>query len=221
MKLHHTACPECRRNGQDRSGDNLAVYPDGGKFCFSCGYFEASGGKYIPKQESVLPQYEVGHMPSLMRNYLRQFLSDREIDDNFIYDTLRQRAVLKDLLPQFYWGRDPGIDFKKVHSQGEVPFHVFGHGKTLVVVEDPISALAVSRVTASVALFGSYLKPAWYKNLTLVNPDRLVFWLDNDKKQESFRLANCFKHIFNTKYIISTLDPKYYRKEEIKLMLED
>ena len=29
-------CPICRRNGKDRSGDNLVVYENGGKYCFVC-----------------------------------------------------------------------------------------------------------------------------------------------------------------------------------------
>lgn len=36
---HKTACPRCRRNGGDRSGDNLEVYgPTKGAFCFSCNF---------------------------------------------------------------------------------------------------------------------------------------------------------------------------------------
>lgn len=29
-------CPICRRHGRDRSGDNLVVYENGGKYCFVC-----------------------------------------------------------------------------------------------------------------------------------------------------------------------------------------
>jgi twinkle protein len=38
-------CPKCAESGQDRSGDNLAVFSDGHKFCFSCNYFIGSGNK--------------------------------------------------------------------------------------------------------------------------------------------------------------------------------
>ena len=37
-------CPACASIGRDRSGDNMAVYDDGGKYCFSCGYYENSKG---------------------------------------------------------------------------------------------------------------------------------------------------------------------------------
>ena len=37
MMTHKTACPQCRENGNDRSGDNLIVY-ENGSHCFACGY---------------------------------------------------------------------------------------------------------------------------------------------------------------------------------------
>lgn len=36
--LRHEQCPQCAANGNDRSHDNMAVYSDGGKHCFACGY---------------------------------------------------------------------------------------------------------------------------------------------------------------------------------------
>lgn len=35
-------CKKCRANGNDKSGDNLAVYEDGSCYCFACGYTEPS-----------------------------------------------------------------------------------------------------------------------------------------------------------------------------------
>lgn len=37
--LNHSACPNCRASGKDRSGDNLANYSDGHGYCFACGYY--------------------------------------------------------------------------------------------------------------------------------------------------------------------------------------
>lgn len=31
-------CPDCRRQGADKSGDNLVIFDDGHKHCFACGY---------------------------------------------------------------------------------------------------------------------------------------------------------------------------------------
>lgn len=38
MRVKHEQCPRCRANGRDTRGDNMGVYPDGGKHCFACGY---------------------------------------------------------------------------------------------------------------------------------------------------------------------------------------
>lgn len=35
-------CPKCALRGADNSKDNLSVYPDGHKWCYSCGYHEPS-----------------------------------------------------------------------------------------------------------------------------------------------------------------------------------
>lgn len=35
---HKEVCPECRRQGGDKSGDNLVVYDDNHVHCFACGY---------------------------------------------------------------------------------------------------------------------------------------------------------------------------------------
>jgi len=38
-RIRKEACPECRKAGKDKSGDNLVVYPEGkGSHCFACGY---------------------------------------------------------------------------------------------------------------------------------------------------------------------------------------
>ncbi len=36
--IERTACPACRERGEDRTGDNLAVYDDGHTYCYKCGY---------------------------------------------------------------------------------------------------------------------------------------------------------------------------------------
>lgn len=42
--IEKTQCPKCAANGGDNSGDNLAVYDDGHKYCFACKYTEGTEG---------------------------------------------------------------------------------------------------------------------------------------------------------------------------------
>lgn len=56
VRVGNERCPECARNGNDRSGDNLVRYDDGHAFCFACGYREraySSSLSYLRKKLSV------------------------------------------------------------------------------------------------------------------------------------------------------------------------
>ena len=216
MRVKHEACPECRKIGKDTKGDNLAVYPDGGKFCFACGYHE-SGTKYSAPQEARRRNFSESRIPEYSSLYLEKVLSKEEIDKHFTFDYLLGRIVLRDTLPEFYWGKSYfGANGQKVLTFGEVPFHVFGeHEDTLVVVEDPISAIVVSRGYACLPLFGAYFPPRWYHNLTVCPFKKIIFWLDKDKAKESLSLALSLRHLFKTGMIWTEKDPKYYSLPEI------
>ena len=227
MKVRHIACPQCRRNGKDNKGDNLAVYPDGGSFCFSCGYHENSK-KYVPKmrEDRNIVSFARGTIPKEHKAYLQQYLTDKEIQDHFTWDTSLGRMVLLDTLPTFYWGRDGHTSGRtKVYTQGEVPFHVFSSRTNpdcdaLVVVEDPISAIVVSRNYNALPLFGAHLPVSWYHKLLLSCNNLVVFWLDRDKAQESIRLALSFRHLISTDCIVSSKDPKFYGVTEVNQFME-
>lgn len=42
--LHRETCPKCKSMGNDKSGDNLAVYADGHAICYSCRYYRSADG---------------------------------------------------------------------------------------------------------------------------------------------------------------------------------
>ena len=76
------ACPRCRSNGKDRSGDNLALYPDGHSYCYSCGYWEISPlRKRIENKMTSsnvitivkLPDDTTGYLPIEAAQWLRQY----------------------------------------------------------------------------------------------------------------------------------------------------
>ena len=55
-KILFSPCPECRKNGHDRQGDNLANYPDGSVYCFRCGYYKYSNTVTLIKAPLTLPK---------------------------------------------------------------------------------------------------------------------------------------------------------------------
>jgi len=57
------ACPKCREDGHDKSGDNLVRYPDGGAMCFRCKYTEPKGGEVKKASKSKLSVGQVMSYP--------------------------------------------------------------------------------------------------------------------------------------------------------------
>lgn len=58
MRFERKQCPACKKNGGDTSQDNLAVYEDGHKHCFACGYHVSTGGKIVKENpyQHILPE---------------------------------------------------------------------------------------------------------------------------------------------------------------------
>src|SRR4051812_33564489 len=54
--LGYESCPNCRRIGGDRRGDNLALYDDGGWHCFSCGNHRS--GRFTPPSQRKVDEHE-------------------------------------------------------------------------------------------------------------------------------------------------------------------
>ena len=49
MKVTREPCPKCREEGHDRSGDNLARFPEGNAYCNRCGYKENKFSEELPE----------------------------------------------------------------------------------------------------------------------------------------------------------------------------
>lgn len=91
--------------------------------------------------------------------------------------------------------------------------------KTIVLVEDFISAIKVSRVLNSMPLWGSSIPTERLRVLSRTF-EKLVIWLDKDKQHEYPALTNKASLYFDScKCIFSSFDPKQYSTEEIRWML--
>ena len=157
--LSKEQCPECAKEGNDASGDNLAVYSDGHTHCFACGYHTngtkdgaVAGGS--PQQTSFIPL-----------EYTCQRLNARRISDDvcrkFGYGIGRdingnpvQICDVKGsdgtLLAQKVRGKDK--DFWLNGSLKEKPLvgmHLWSGGKQLVITEGEIDMLSYAEVTNS------------------------------------------------------------------------
>ena len=120
-----------------------------------------------------------------------------------------------------YFGSQPG--FPKWFTKGNPNdiLHVLGekeHGKDgpVVLVEDLISSIKVSRFSRSMCLFGSDLRLSVVNRLTLIT-DNIILWLDHDKTKESHRFSRVYSSRFVSFRVVSSLkDPKEVPSEEIR-----
>lgn len=239
----HVPCPKCRAIGHDRAGDNLAVYSDGSKYCFRCGYLEtASGIQRIrgenerdissTHREITLPRDVDSAIPDRGRRFLRDFaLTEQDVKNNMIlWSDYYQRLVF----PYFsdeglvgWQGRYLGQGEKaKWFSQGDLKniLHVVGNklSKTVVLVEDIVSAIKVAHdihVCAS-PLFGSHINMS--KLLQLKKKyDTILVWLDKDVQTKAVKYAANGRVLgMDVRNIITDNDPKSYTDSQIKEILD-
>lgn len=121
----------------------------------------------------------------------------------------------------FWQGRNLNDGQKpKYVSRGRPPEVILNeHSSTIVLVEDYISAIVVSRVCAATPIFGSVV--SLERIITLCNQFKSVWiWLDMDKTKESRRVALKAQQLGLPVHTLHTeKDPKFYTEGEIKSFL--
>ena len=231
-------CPKCASIGKDRSQDNLAVYPDGSKYCFSCGYFVTSRNieyRINPYTEiknstvlKLLPSDVTTNIPKTIQEYLlSMYITQKDIIYNFIHwSPSEERICFPILVDGKYIGwqgrsltRKPkwysqGIDDKLIYLTNNT-------SSTVVLVEDIISAINVGKQSYSCCcLFGSNLTLSRMQALSLIGKDKFILWLDKDKESESMKRAEELRYLgFNCYSLTTDKDPKYYSQEDILNLL--
>jgi len=216
--------------GQDRSGNNLAVYSDSHKHCFACGYYvrgdivEKYKQSLIKKEENVYSFFN----PSRMFNskglvYLKKYgLTDDEIYSNYFWD---EKGYLVFNGGAYQNARNfTGLGVKYI-SRGLIRGNekIFLHNaqnQCIVVAEDAISAIKISRTCNSVPIHNSIIPLELILRLSR-QFKTLFIWLDRDKAKDSFKEAKKAEIYFDKVNIIwSEKDPKEYSDIEIKNYLE-
>jgi hypothetical protein len=218
--------------GNDRSGNNLAVYSDGHKHCFACGYYVRGDivEKYKQQQIKEIKNDSMGRSFNRSSNfdnrglvYLKKYgLTDKEIYDNYFWDN---DGYLVFNGGAYQNARNFTGNGVKYISRGLIRGNekIFLHNtknKDIVIVEDAISALKVSRQVNSVPIHNSIIPLELILRLSKAYKN-LFIWLDRDKAKDSFKEAKKAELYFDKVNIIWTeKDPKEYSDLEIKNYLE-
>lgn len=244
--VKHTACPNCKRSGNDNGNDNLAVYSDGSSFCFRCGYFEtttgirklkqavsmASGRSRKPVRELQLPSDVTDELSQCATRFLGQYaLTENDAKRHTIlWSEYNQRLIFPyfDDTGLLAWqGRHLGNEEGKAKwfSQGNLQevVHLVGNrnSRICVVVEDIVSAIKVAHCSKVCVnpLFGSHISVKRILQLRYFF-DTLVIWLDDDVKTKVVKFASTAQSLgLDTKVVLTSEDPKALNDVQISDIL--
>lgn len=162
------------------------------------------------------------------RRWLQKYINDEEIDQFFFYDPVMDRHVFlhnEDEPTWFYSARSVKDVPEKAMQRGITPCLLMGRWKetkTLVIVEDIVSAIKVSRYYGALPLFGSHLTANMVDKIAKSKQiDRVVVWLDDDKIMRSRVYSRKLTMVLPTISVWTELDPKDYSDEEIVEEIEN
>ena len=98
--------------------------------------------------------------------------------------------------------------------------NIMGKGSKLVLTEDVVSAIKVSKITAAMPLYGCNLQRRTVDMLQKLPYNKIVLWLDPDKRKESMLQARKYKPLLPIETVFSDGDPKEIPLQQIKTMLQ-
>ncbi|MHB8602219.1 MAG: hypothetical protein ACYC9R_06240 [Nitrosotalea sp.] len=242
--LKKERCPRCAKLGKDTSKDNLAIYDDGHKYCYGCGYTYYGHNSIKWLKNKINPVVSVSsqfvydldsicyHLPLKPLRWLTSYgILPSEIKEHRMFwdinsQTLQMPIYDGDrlmLVSGRYFGDNP--DYPKYIIRGQkkgffkiiqpsIPNNIY------VLVEDYISAIKVGRQYNTVPILGSYVPHELVLSLMRFNENShpiIRIWLDPDKRSEAIRqAAYCRQLVWDTGTIISDKDPKDYNDTQIK-----
>jgi hypothetical protein len=184
----------------------------------------ASGrGVYLPEDFELC-------LPTSAKTWLRKYgVTDEEIKRfRFGYSARMNRLVLpvfKDDQLVYWQGRllgGIGPKYLSMKSKDGGKFFELVHNKEVVLVEDIISAICVRRAGFSaIALLGSYVGAKAAARLKELNVERVVVWLDPDKRSSAVKFAKQLSGLgFKATCLVTPAkDPKDYNVSQIKVHL--
>lgn len=114
----------------------------------------------------------------------------------------------------------------KMQTYGEKPLIILGDidaAKEIVIVEDLVSAIKVSRQYAAIPMFGSFISRI---NLAMAmervpTAEKFVIWMDADKWTMSMSLAKTMGYLMPCEAVYTSRDPKEHTDEEIEKVVEN
>lgn len=231
--LKRERCPNCAKIGKDRKGDNLAIYDDGGEHCWSCGYHKHGDAfrshlkplgdiNEVEVVSNPMPYDITSAIPFKALQWLGYYhITWKDIvKHHILWSDSREMLVFP--INDCWQARcfSPN-DKSKWYTKGDIHenVHITLKEPPVILVEDILSYIRlVNCGFSSCCLFGSDTNVYIPRLRYLCNS--LTWWLDYDKKEDAYKQAMRASNLgFDTKVIVTELDPKCYKDEEIKNIL--
>lgn len=225
--LRHIPCPKCG------SRDNCGEYEDH-FWCFGCRYFKPKDditnvrSRYNQRSSQEIVE-DVGslevtsNIPNQALSWLLSYgITLEEITNLGISWCPSKELLILINLDSYYQGRCFGNQRTKYLSKGEKPLLFYGYSDKLICVEDILSAIKIGRLSPDYCaspLLGSSLSKETIQRISGKFSEVLI-WLDRDKAKEAVTISRDLRQRgFNSRVIISELDPKEYNEEQLKELI--
>jgi len=233
----HEPCPRCG------SRNNLARYDDGSAFCFGCKYHERRNASAFNPSDSGKQQSQRPSGRSLTTVYGEpavQWISSYGISVPELlsrgvkWDSSTSQLIFpfkdKDGEPCCIQARNFSSDRRskrKCENDGSVyeAFPLYqkessAHPHWVVITEDPLSAIKVSRQVDAIPCLGTNFPVHKINELHNRGYQHVVAWLDSDKWREGREIADKCKWVgMSATTLLTDLDPKCYTDEQIATYL--
>lgn len=241
-------CPSC---GSSHKGKPFCTYVNG-VHCFSCGYTKSYDRSFTPDRgiqarKANFPDacfdpnnFSIANLKWLAKYYvdaplIRKHLIAETYNKGLVFPYFRDGELI---CYQQRWNVEPRL----IVSRGAKVPALFANreSRTLVIVEDFVSAIRCAEHAHSVCLWGT--KAPWESLKTWLSEyDEILVWLDNDAHKETNSGQEAAKKICNTlqsilqstnrrygfgqqvvkriRHEVTDCDPKFYSPSELKAII--
>jgi hypothetical protein len=237
-------CPKCAKLGNDTSADNLAVYSDGHKYCYGCGYHSRGTTRPFSSQETrgtaspvcdsfYMPDDispDIAFKPMMWLKDQCHFTIQDIISNKILWSQMYKWLIFpiehegmtlgfqarnfNEIKPYKWYTKFRKKDLLKIYTSNETTH-------SLVLVEDIVSAIRVGNIVPCAPIFGSTIADSLLMKIKKYPITELVIWLDEDKWKQSLVYAQRARELgINVKCISTTIDPKGHTNQQLRKILK-
>ncbi len=235
--VKHEPCPNCG------SRNNLARYDDGSAYCFGCHYvekgtineatFKSPAPKdtdalqdllkratidFLPEHVGWLGQYEI-NVSTAVLNGFRAIRGSTDLAMFFSEDDDPPVQIVGAQVRHFGNNKRKYTTYGNLEHHYPIYWNQDTHFKSLVLVEDVVSAIKCSYYTDAMPCLTSMLSTSKIAEVARLYK-QVFIWLDSNMLHNAHKMSSRFDSLgVKSSVIYTPKDPKEYSWEEIRCFL--